>query len=173
MESRVHCAAEHCTHQRPSLGMQTSRQDHTYKGIKIKKKIFLCLGKNKKFSSGLKFKNGYPSEQDAANSRLNLETGEFEIIKPIETFSGDDGRLDCYQMNGVNVSEDLRPGDGFPLDKFDLHRDFHRRYELKKLNDEYFPALYEYSLDQDKPNVIRLPGKSNTDISEDQCEDPI
>ena len=75
------------------------------------------------------------------NSRFNLETGEFEIVKPLEVFSADEGRLDCYKINGVPVSEDIRPGDRFPIEKRDLHRDFHRRNQLKKLNDDQLKGL--------------------------------
>lgn len=119
----------------------------------------------------IKFKNGHPSEKDIGASRLNLETGEFEIIKPLEVFSADDHRLDCYKVNDVPVSEDIRPSDAFPLQRRDLHRDFHRRYQLQRLNDEYFPARYDYTLDQDKPGVIRLSGKPTTDVSEDDSKD--
>lgn len=105
------------------------------------------------------------------NSRFNLETGEFEIVKPLEVFSADEGRLDCYKINGVPVSEDIRPGDRFPIEKSDLHRDFHRRNQLKKLNDEYFPTKYDYSMDQNMPGVIRMPGKASTDVAEDETQD--
>lgn len=120
--------------------------------------------------SFVKFKNGYPSETDVSNTRLNLETGEVEIVQPIKCFDADEGRLECFKLNDVSVSTDLRPGDQFPLAKTDLRRDFRRRYELKRLNDEYFPAQYSYTFDQDKPGVVRLPGNPNTDISEDNSE---
>ena len=88
----------------------------------------------------------------------------------MEYFSEDEGRLDCYKVNGTSVSDELRPDDSFPLRKADLHKDFRRRYELRRLNEEYFPTRQSYALDQDKPGVVRLPGKASTDINEDNTE---
>lgn len=118
----------------------------------------------------IKFKNGYPSENDMGNTRLNLETGEFEIIKPFE-FHSEDGKVKYYNVNGVNVTTDLKQSSSFPLDKKELFQEMHRKKELCKLNDEYFPAVYDYKYDQDKPGVIKLKGRPTTNIMEDDVSD--
>ncbi|RNA04819.1 39S ribosomal mitochondrial [Brachionus plicatilis] len=104
------------------------------------------------------FKNGYPSQKDLGNTKLNLETGEFEIVKELN-------------MNGVKVTEELSQSSSFPLTKKDLLQDMHRKKQLGKLNDEYFPTVYDFKYDQDKPGVIKLKGRPNTNIMEDDVTD--
>ncbi|CAF0841321.1 unnamed protein product [Brachionus calyciflorus] len=107
----------------------------------------------------IKFKNGYPTDSDMGNTKLNLETGEFEIIKKLDV------------INGVKVTTRLSQSSSFPLNKKDLLGQMHRQKQLGLLNDEYFPADYDYKYDQDKPGVIRVKGRPNTDIMEDDVTD--
>jgi hypothetical protein len=118
----------------------------------------------------VKFKNGYPSEQDLGNTRLNLVTGEFEIVKPLEVFMVED-KYDCVKINDVSVSADIKVSDSFGLNREEILKDLHRRKELRLLNDEHFPAVYDYKYDQDKPGVIKLRGRPHTDVSQDDVKD--
>ena len=117
----------------------------------------------------VKFLNGYPTEKDVGNTRLNLETGELSIIKPLETIPFNDN-MSYYTNNGVKISTDLKPTDTFPLDKEKMRQYLHRRRQLMQLNDEYFPAVYDYKFDQDKPGVIKLKGSTSTSVAEDDVE---
>jgi hypothetical protein len=116
------------------------------------------------------FLNGYPSEKDIGNTQINLETGEFEIIKSLQVKTYNDN-LKYYELNGVKISDELKPSDTFPLDKIKMRDYLNRRRQLCKLNDEYFPAEYDYKYDQDKPGVIKLKGKTDTSIKEDEVEE--
>jgi hypothetical protein len=118
----------------------------------------------------IKFKNGLPTKNDIGNTRLNLETGEFEIIKKIEFLNKDD-RISYFKVNDVNVSLDLKPSDTFPLDRDEYLKVLHRQKQLCKMNDEYFPAVYDYKYDQDKPGVIKLKGTVDTSIKQDELKD--
>lgn len=120
--------------------------------------------------TAVNFKNGHPNEHDLGNTRLNLETGEFEIIKKLDCFTVDH-MYDCQKVNGVPVTSDIKPADSFGLTKDDLVRDLHRQKQLCRLNDEYFPAVYDYKYDQDKPGVVKIKGRANTDISQDSPTD--
>jgi hypothetical protein len=107
----------------------------------------------------VKFKNcAQMTEKDLGNTRLNLESGEFEIIKQLS---------DVQEINGVRVTKDVKPSSSFGLDKHELLRYLHRQKELRLLNDEYFPAVYDYKYDQDKAGVTRIKGKPDTSIIED------
>jgi hypothetical protein len=118
----------------------------------------------------IKFKNGYPSKDDLGNTKLNLETGEFEIIKKINIMSTD-SKLSYFNLNDVNLSTDLRPNHTFPLGRNDYLKNLHREKQLCKLNDEYFPAVYDYKYDQDKHGVIKPKGIADTSIKEDELKD--
>ena len=72
------------------------------------------------------------------NTRFNLETGELEIIKPLETF--EEGNLTCYKSNGVCISEDINATSSFALYKTQIQAMLTWKRQLKLLNDEYFPA---------------------------------
>ena len=115
----------------------------------------------------VKFKNGYPTEQDLGNTRIDLETGELEIIKPLETVTINDN-LTCFKINDVIVTTDLSTNSSFPLDKTEIHRSLHQQRQLNLLNDEYFPAKYDYKYGQDKPGVIRVKGRPDTSVKEDE-----
>ena len=100
----------------------------------------------------IKFKNGYPTENDFKNTILNLETGEFEIIKSLKV----------ENLNGAKQSS------SFPLTKEDMMKSVHRERQLLKLNDEYFPTEYNYRYGQDNPLVIKVKGRPCTSINEDE-----
>jgi hypothetical protein len=116
------------------------------------------------------FVNGYPTEQDIGNTQINLETGELKIIKPLEVQAFNE-KIKYYEMNGVKISENLKPTDTFPLDKIKMRDYLNRRRQLCLLNDEYFPTEYDYKYDQDKPGVIKVKGKTDTSIKEDDISD--
>ncbi len=115
----------------------------------------------------VKFKNGYPTAADLNNTRIDLETGEFEIVKQLETITIND-TLTSFKLNDVNVTTDLRTDSSFPLDKKEILRSVHRQRELCLLNDEYFPAKYDYKYGQDMPGVIRVKGRPDTSVKEDE-----
>lgn len=115
----------------------------------------------------VKFKNGYPTENDIGNTRINLETGEFEIIKSLEPVILNDS-LTSYKVNDVYVTRDLQTNSSFPLDKTELHKSLRRQRALCLLNDEYFPTEYDYKYGQDKPGVIRVKGRPDTSVREDE-----
>ena len=119
--------------------------------------------------TAIKFKNGYPSEQDIGNTRLNLETGEFEIIKPIEYSLYNN--LNCFKLNGVNVTTDLKTNSSFKIDSVELKAKLHSDRALGMLNQEYFPTVYDYKYDQDKPGVVRYKGRPDTTVKEDEVAD--
>jgi len=116
------------------------------------------------------FVNGYPTEKDIGNTQINLETGELKIIKPLEVQAFNE-KIKYYEMNGVKISENLKPTDTFPLDKIKMRDYLNRRRQLCLLNDEYFPTEYDYKYDQDKPGVINVKGKTDTSIKEDDISD--
>ena len=115
----------------------------------------------------VKFKNGFPTESDVGHTQLNLETGEFEIVKPLDAFKTDENLL-AYKLNGVSISEQIKPGQTFPLKREDILKDLYRQRELQLLNDEYFPTKYEYKYDQDKPGVRIVRGAPDTSVKEDE-----
>ena len=115
----------------------------------------------------VKFKNGYPTEQDIGNTRIDLETGEFEIIKPLELVVLND-TLNSFKLNDVYVTTDLQTNSSFPINRNDLHKEFHSKRALCQLNDEYFPTVYDYKYGQDKPGVIRVKGRPDTSVKEDE-----
>jgi hypothetical protein len=122
----------------------------------------------------VRFKNGYhPAEKDLGNTRLNLVTGELEIIKPLVLRTHEPTNAGYFKLNGVNVTADLKPADTFGLDKAELHRDMHRQRQMCKLNDEFFPTAVHYKYDQDKPGVIRVKGAPSTDLNEDNVSDEV
>lgn len=133
----------------------------------VNKQLWLC--KHLVKVTPITFKNGVKnmSEADLGNTRLNLETGEFEIIKRLEMFKHEGKNVSYYKVNDVSVTEELKPSSSFGLDVVELKKDMHRQKELCKLNDEYFPADYDYKYDQDIPGVTRLKGKPDTSIMED------
>jgi hypothetical protein len=139
----------------------------------INKSLWLC--KHLVRVTPVKFKNGETqfSEKDLGNTRLNLETGEFEIIKPIEVFTENNSNVSYFKLNGVNVTDKLRPSDTFGLDKAEINRDLLRQRQLCKLNDEFFPAQYDYKYDQDKAGVTRVKGSTSTNILEDGVSEEI
>ncbi len=108
----------------------------------------------------IKFKNGYPSEEDMPYTKINFETGEIEIIKQLDT-----------KINDVNVTTELKPNSSFPLDHVEIKKSIHRQKELGLLNKEYFPTEYDYKFDQNLPGVIRLKGRPDTSIKEDEITD--
>lgn len=118
------------------------------------------------------FKNGYPAKSDLGNTKLNLETGELEIIKPIE-WHETENKVKHFKVNDVNVTDQLRPSGTFKLDKEELRRTWMRKKELCQLNDEFFPTQYSYKYDNDKPGVTRLRGKPNTSVTEDGTSDDV
>ena len=136
--------------------------------IEVNKKIMLCKHMVKVLP--VTFINGFPSEKDIGNTQINLETGELKIIKSLEVQTYNDN-IKYYEMNGVKISDDLKPSDTFPFDKIKMRDYLNRRRQLCKLNDEYFPAEYDYKYDQDKPNVVKLKGKTDTSIKEDDVSD--
>ncbi len=136
----------------------------------INKCLWLC--KHMVRVTPIKFKNGYLTEKDLGNTRLNLETGEFEIIKPIELIN-EDSKVSYFKLNGVNVTDQVKPADSFGLEKRELVRDMQRQRQLCKLNDEYFPARYGYKCDQDMPGVTRLKGSASTNVLDDGVSDEL
>ena len=110
----------------------------------------------------IKFKNGYPGKDDLGNTRLNLETGEFELIKTIDFINNDN--LTYFKLNNVNLTTHLRPNSTFPLIRDDYLKNLHREKQLCKLNDEYFPTVYDYKYDQNKHGVIKPKGITNLGI---------
>jgi hypothetical protein len=108
--------------------------------------------------------HGEPREDDVKFSKINLQTGELSVCKEIQKISVND--VDCECINGVPVVHSQRPS--FTLDKSEIQRYLHRRRELCQLNDEYFPAVYDYKYDQDKPGVVNVKGLAHTSISQDE-----
>ena len=98
--------------------------------------------------------------------KINLETGELEIIKPFEMF--DVNGKNCYSLNSVPVTEQLQTSSSFPIDKTELTKAFMRTRELNKINEEYFPAVYDYKYDNDKPGVRKVKGRPDTMLKEDE-----
>lgn len=115
----------------------------------------------------VKFKNGYPTANDLGNTRIDLETGEFEVIKQLEPIVLNDN-LNQFKLNDVYVTTDLQTNSSFPLHKEELKKSIRRQRELCQLNDEYFPAVYDYKYGQDKPGVIRVKGRPDTSVREDE-----
>jgi hypothetical protein len=89
-----------------------------------------------------------------------LETGELEIGKPTNVF----------EINGVSVTTDLQTSSSFPLTSRELKRSIHRQKELGQLNAEYFPTVYDYKYGQEKPGAIRVRGRPDTSIKEDELD---
>ena len=114
------------------------------------------------------FKNGFPTEADLGNTRLNLETGEFEIFKKIDTFEHQN--ITCYKVNDVNVSEQIQTSSSFGLEKGEIQSMLTRQRQLNLLNDEFFPAKYDYKYDQDKKGVLRINGRPSTSVREDEVQ---
>ena len=153
------------------LGFNASRSkqwDIVYRILpntkEINETIWVC--KHMVKVTPVKFKNGYPSEKDLGNIRINLETGELEIIKPFDLF--DANGKECYKLGQVPVTEQLQPSSSFPIDKAELTKDFLRTRQLCKLNDEYFPTVYDYKYDNDKPGVRKVKGRPDTMLKEDE-----
>ena len=118
----------------------------------------------------IKFKNNLmPTQNDIENTKINLETGELEVIKQLETIQLNN--LTSFKMNDVFVTTDLKTNSSFPLDKNELVTDLHKKRAKCLLNDEYFPATYDYKYDQDKPGVIRIKGRPDTSIKEDEISE--
>lgn len=111
---------------------------------------------------------GYPTEKDIPFTNINLETGELEICKPTE-FTQQDS-LSVFQINDVNVTTDLKTSSSFPLTGAELKRSVHRQKELGQLNQEYFQTVYDYKYGQDKPGAIRVKGRPDTSVREDEVE---
>ena len=153
------------------LGFDVSRRyqwDVVYRIVPNTKEIndILWLCKHMVKVTPVKFKNGYPSDKDAGNIRIDLEKGELEIIKPFETF--DVNGKECYQLGKVPVTEELQTSSSFPIDKSELTKNFRRTKELCRLNDEHFPAIYDYKYDNDKPGVRKVKGRPDTMLKEDE-----
>ncbi len=115
------------------------------------------------------FKNGYPAESDVQNTRLDLETGEFEIVKKADITLVNEN-LRVFEIDGVKVTGDLKTCSSFPLDKTELKRSIHRQRALGKLNEEYFPTVYDYKYGQGLPGVIQVKGRADTSIKEDELD---
>jgi hypothetical protein len=135
---------------------------------KINKCLWLC--KHLVKITPIKFKNDYkPTVDDIGYTRLNLATGELEVIEKLKHFDIDN--ISCYKLNGVTVTSDLAQSDTFGLTKDNLRKHMQRKRELCLLNDEYFPTDYDYKYDQQLPGVIKLPGRPDTSVKEDEVED--
>jgi hypothetical protein len=117
----------------------------------------------------IKFKNGYPTKDDYGNTKLNLETGEFEVIKKTQLMNSED-KLSYSKLNNTSISIDLKPKSTFPLDRNEYLKNLHREKQLCKLNDEYFPAIYDFKYDQDKPGIAKPKGIADTSIKEDELK---
>ncbi len=115
------------------------------------------------------FKNGYPVEFDVQNTRLNLETGEVEVVKKIDATMVDGG-VRVFEIDGVKVTADLKTSSSFPLDKTELKSSLHRQRALGTLNKEYFPTVYDYKYGQDLPGVIQVKGRADTSVKEDEID---
>ena len=112
------------------------------------------------------FKNGVPNQSDVSYTNINLETGDLRIIKKIDTIKIQNEI--CYKINDVVVTEMKKPSDTFGLDRKELFRYFHDKKNMCRLNSEYFPSKYSYSLDQNIPGTINIKGLPDTRISEDE-----
>jgi hypothetical protein len=136
--------------------------------VEVNKMLMLCKHVVKVLP--VKFLNRFPTEKDIGNTRLNLETGELSIVKSL-VYSTFNDNIKYYTNNGVNISTDIKPSDSFPLDKIKMREHLQRRRQLLRLNDEYFAPNYSYKYDQDKPGVIKVPGRPNSSVKEDDVTD--
>lgn len=89
-----------------------------------------------------------------------------EIHKKIEFAL--QNNIKVFKINDVSVTSDLQTNSSFPLDKDELLGSIHRQKQLGKLNEEYFPAVYDYKYGQDKPQAIRIKGRPDTSVKEDE-----
>jgi hypothetical protein len=110
--------------------------------------------------------NGEPSESDLGYTEINLNTGILNIIREIKLNEKDN--IKTFDVNGVQVTKDIKSQSSFPLDIPELRRYLFKKRELQQLNAEYDPKSVEYKYDQDKPGVIRLKGLPDTRLSEDE-----
>lgn len=91
-----------------------------------------------------------------------------EVVRPIDHITQDNLRV--FEINDVKVTTDLQTNSSFPLDSVELKKSLHREKELGRLNQEYFPTVYDYKYGQDKPGVIRVKGRPDTSIKEDALD---
>ncbi len=109
--------------------------------------------------------DGEPTTEDIRFSDLNLQTGKLSIIREIKKIKIDN--IEYETVNGIPVSnEDEKKS--FFLDRKEIQRYLNRKRELQQLNAEYFPTVYEYKHDQDKPGVVRIKGTAHTSIIQDE-----
>jgi hypothetical protein len=117
----------------------------------------------------ISFKNGKPTVADIGHTKLNLDTGELEIIEKLNYFNVEN--LTCFKINDVTVTSDLEQSDTFGLTKEDMRKDMQHKRDWCLLNQEYFPTVYDYKYDQNVPGVIKIKGRPDTSLKEDEIDD--